>query len=364
MADASLRVGELVEVFGAAGRDASQFRVESLSQPVASASRGIWRVRHGDRSVVLKLVAHEDGGHPQWLAGEDVAHWYYWRREVLAYDTGLLASLPRGLRAPRCHAVIPRDDGSITLWLEDLGDASASAWGIDRYALAARQLGRTQGRYLVDVPLPAHDWLSRGWLRSYLALRDGDAELLDDATVWRTPQVAAWFPHPPTEEAKAMRRDQGRLLDVLDRMPRTLCHLDLHPANLFADPAGATVAIDWSFVGLGAIGEDVGNLVPDAVLDFHVAPERIDELYDAVADGYEAGLRDAGWVGSRDEVRLAMCATIATKYAWILPALLRAASERRERLNRRPIDEALRWWVPTIRFLHRRADEARALTAR
>ena len=158
-----------------------------------------------------------------------------------------------------------------------------------------------------------------------------------------------------------MRRDQLRFLDALDRLPQTLCHLDLHPANLFAGSDDETVAIDWSFVGLGAIGEDAGNLVPDAVLDFHVPAARIDDLYETVAAGYEAGLRHAGWDGPTASVRLGMAATIAAKYAWILPALLRAAAEDRDVVNGRPFDETLRWWGPAIRFLHDRADEARAL---
>jgi hypothetical protein len=58
-----------------------------------------------------------------------------------------------------------------------------------------------------------------------------------------------------------------------------------------------------------------------------------------------------------------MSATIAAKYAWILPALLRAVREDRELLNRRPLDDAVRWWAPTVRFLLARADEARALIA-
>ena len=121
------------------------------------------------------------------------------------------------------------------------------------------------------------------------------------------------------------------------------------------------MAIDWSFVGIGSIGEDAGNLVPDAVLDFHVAPERIDDLYETVAAGYASGLRDVGWDGADDVVRLGMSATIAAKYAWILPAMLRGAVEHRELLNRRPIEETFRHWAPAIPFLLDRADEAREL---
>jgi hypothetical protein len=330
--------------------------VEQLYEPVASASRGIWRVRVADRSAVLKLVAHSDGGSVNWRSGADPSHWYYWQREVLAYDSGLLASLPGGLHAPRCYAATARADGSVALWLEDLGRASGAAWPLDRYGVAASHLGETQGSYLVSRPLPTDAWLSRGWLRSYLAQRERDFALLEEP-------VAAAFPSATIAAAIALRDDRVQLLDVLDQMPRTLCHMDLHPANLF-EGEDATVAIDWSFVGLGAIGEDAGNLVPDSVLDFHVEPDRITDLYELVSSEYDAGLRDAGWDGPDLVVRLAMAATIAARYAWILPALLRAALEDRELVNGRPAPETLRWWTPAIEFIHERADEARQLARR
>jgi hypothetical protein len=42
------------------------------------------------------------------------------------------------------------------------------------------------------------------------------------------------------------------------------------------------VLIDWAFVGIGALAEDAAVLVADAVLDFHVEPQRFDELYEVV----------------------------------------------------------------------------------
>jgi aminoglycoside phosphotransferase (APT) family kinase protein len=160
-----------------------------------------------------------------------------------------------------------------------------------------------------------------------------------------------------------MRADRGRFLTALDRMPTTLCHHDFHPANLFDGGHGTTAAIDWSFVGIGALGEDAGNLVPDAVLDFHVGPEDLDALYEAVAGGYAAGLRAVGWSGSDATVRLAMSATMAAKYAWIGPALAHAVIDGRELLNGRPIGDAVPWWAPTVGFLLDRAREARELEA-
>jgi len=360
--DPELPDTELAAVFATPGVRPAQVLVEQVYEPVASASSGIWRVSSGSNTAILKLVAHSRGGHPNWRSGEDSAHWYYWRREVLAYESGLLESLAGGLRAPTCRLVAPRADGSVALWLEDVRAPPATTWPVARYGIAARHLGQMQGEFASGREIPDADWLSRDWLRSYLLQRDGDLALVDRTGVWKHPLLGSRFAQPPTERLRAMRRDQPRFLAALDALPRTLCHLDLHPANLFGGNDDTTTAIDWSFVGAGAIGEDAGNLVPDAVLDFHVAPAHLDDLYETVAEGYASGLRDAGWHGPDTSVRLGMAATIAAKYAWIAPAMLRALSEDRADLNRRAIAESLEWWAPTIAFLLDRADEARALT--
>jgi hypothetical protein len=352
---------ELMAVFG--DRGGTDVTVTRLYEPVASASRGIWRVTAGAQSAVVKLIAHSDGGHANWKSGGDPAHWYYWRREVCAYEDDLLEALPDGVRAPRAYLVASREDGSIALWMEDLGDRSASRWSLERYEAAARHFGEMQGSFLTAVPLPDAAWLSRGWLEAYLTQRDGDLDLLDSLDAWRHERIAEWFPDPPVERAKAMRHDQPRFLEALRRLPPTLCHLDLHPANLFDDDRDRTVAIDWSFIGIGNLGEDVGNLVADAVLDFHVAGGQIDELYEMTARGYETGLRAVGWEGPSSAVRLGMAATIAAKYAWILPALLRGAAEHRDTVNGRPLEETIHWWAPVIWFIFERADEARTLTS-
>ena len=361
-ADPELPPAELESVFGTgAGRAAVS--VEQVYEPVASASAGIWRVAHGGQSAILKVIAHSAAGHPNWQSGADPTHWYYWRREVLAYESGLLGSMRGGLRAPACRLAAPRDDGGIALWLEDLRSTPGTAWTLARYGIAARHLGHMQGAFLSGVPLPDHEWLSHDWLRSYLLQRDADMHLVDDAALWADRRLAPWFADPPIARVHAMRADQPRFLDALDALPRTLCHLDLHPANLFGNAhEDETAVIDWSFVGIGAIGEDAGNLVPDAVLDFHLDPADLDDLYDTVYAGYAAGLRDAGAATATDAARLGMAATIAAKYAWIAPAILAAVAEDRVQLNRRPIEESLQWWGPTVGFLLDRADEARALS--
>jgi Phosphotransferase enzyme family len=357
----AIPLAELHAVFGTAVTDTSDVTAESIHEPTVSATLGIWRVRAADRTAILKLVAHSEGGHPNWRSGEAASHWLYWRREPLAFESGLLDFEPGSLRAPACALVAERDDGSVALWLEDVQGLPGAAWPVDRYGSAARHLGRMHGTFLADGALPELEWLSRDWLRIYLEQRDTDLELVDREDLWRHPLIARHFADPPIDRLIAMRRNQDTFLAALDRLPRTLCHLDVHPDNLFADGDDATVAIDWAFVGIGAIGEDAGNLVPDSVLDFHISPSRIRDLDATVTAGYIAGLADRGWRGSASSVRLGMVAAIAAKYAWIAPAMLRAVAEDRELLNRRPITAAIAAWAPTIDYLLDCADEASEL---
>ena len=60
---------------------------------------------------------------------------------------GLLESLTGGLRAPDCPLIAPRADGSVALWLEDLRSQPATAWPVERYGVAARHLGQMQGAF-------------------------------------------------------------------------------------------------------------------------------------------------------------------------------------------------------------------------
>ena len=67
--------------------------------------------------------------------------------------------------------------------------------------------------------------------------------------------------------------------------------------------------LDWAFTGDGALGEDVGNYIPDAALDLFWPADRLPELAEACVDNYLDGLRETGWRGDPDVVRLAVHAS-------------------------------------------------------
>ena len=70
--------------------------------------------------MILKVLRHGGGGSPLWQSGEEESHWYYWRREALAFSSGLLDAFSDDLRAPQCLGLFERPDGSVGIWLEDL----------------------------------------------------------------------------------------------------------------------------------------------------------------------------------------------------------------------------------------------------
>lgn len=163
----------------------------------------------------------------------DPGHWAYWRRELLAYPSGILPNGP-GLSAPRCYGIEGSD-----LYLEDVGSEPETA---DRAAahLAAWQAG---------TPVPDFPWLTQDQLGQRLDVTDLDWSAVDaDSRV-----VRLWD-----------RRDILR--DRLAGLPRVLSHGDYSLGNLTARGAD-TVAFDWSTLGIAPVGADLAHLALSASQD-------------------------------------------------------------------------------------------------
>ena len=298
-------------------------------------TRGVWRVTAGSGSTaVVKVLVPP-------APGDSVAAWpasmRYWLREARLYAAGIPGPYRvAGVRGPELLGHFDRPDGDVALWLEDVPGVPAAEWDLPAFARAARRLGRAQGAYLAGAALPADEWMSRGFLRQYLAARrpQDDALLASDAA-WRRPVIARHFSADLRDGLRRLRADRARLLGWLESAPRTFAHLDVWPDNLFdhggrgnGDDGGRDelILIDWGFAGIGGAGEDAGNLVPDSVFDLRHPPAILRDLDRTVSDAYLGGLRDAGWSGDERIVRLGMCAS-ACKYDWIAgAALARAAS--------------------------------------
>jgi len=100
-------------------------------------------------------------------------------------------------------------------------------------------------------------------------------------------------------------------------------------ANLFAvrrlDGQLETVAVDWEQVGPASAGADISTLVFGTMRRCEFDAERATELDKTVFTGYVAGLREAGWQGRVEEIRLGFTAAVGLRWT-VLAGILQGLS--------------------------------------
>ncbi|MEU4610526.1 aminoglycoside phosphotransferase [Streptomyces umbrinus] len=298
--------------------------------PRNGVTAGVWRVAAGGRSAVLKLLTCAKDTTETWAASEDPRHWNFWRREAHVYEEGVARVWqPWGITAPDLLASVERPDGDVALWLEDVREVEpATAWPVARHARHAERLGAAHGRALADGVVLDRPWLSRRFLRDYTSGQTVGRELLDDDTAWQQPLVRDHFPDGLRERMVRLHDEREWFLRTMESLPRVFSHLDQWPANLVSRH-GESVLLDWAFAGDGALGEDIGNYIPDTVFDLFLPAARLPELATAMYEAYVRGLRAGGWQGDERLVRLGVCAS-AVKYDWLTALMLSRASDERQ----------------------------------
>ena len=256
-------------------------------------------------SVVLKIIqSPANVGQPELGGGDDQSHWNYWKREPLLYQSGLLDSLPAGMIAPRFFGMAELPGDMVWLWLEDITDAEAGNWSLERYALTARHFGRMNGVFAAEhVRLP-HPWFGRGRLRTWINL------IPWRSIPWEHPLVRSRYPNPVRNTFRRMLEDRERFLARLEALPQTVCHGDTYPTNFMSrrlpDGEQQTVALDWALTGIAALGEDLGQLIYGTQMNLkEVDPQEVDRR---MFESYLVGLQESGLVFDPPAVRFAMAA--------------------------------------------------------
>ena len=146
---------------------------------------------------------------------------------------------------------------------EDVEGRGGATWPTGDYDSAAFDLGTTQGSYVAGGdPLPSYDWLSRDWLRGWVDALSRHVPLLDDDAAW-TGENAVFA--TLRERFADMWAARETLLAIVESAPSCVVHCDFWPTNLIATDDGTTVAVDWSQVGIGAVGHDLDQLTLDPV---------------------------------------------------------------------------------------------------
>jgi hypothetical protein len=251
---------------------------------------------------------------------------WYWKREALAYQSGLLHHLPGGsITAPTCYETSERPDGSMWLWMEDVKDDIPSPWPLEQYGVVARHLGQFNGAYLGGQVFPSETWIPRNWLRMYVENAAPMIEFVRSNP--NHPTVMHMFPGDTIAQILAVWEEHHQILDALENLPQVFCHQDAFRRNLFAR-GGKTIAIDWGYIGIAPVGAELVALVAASLGFFEIPAELVKDLDRICFEGYLQGLRDAGWKGDPKLVRTGYVVSLLLRYpigghlGEVLPALL------------------------------------------
>ncbi|HVV75865.1 MAG TPA: phosphotransferase [Mycobacteriales bacterium] len=324
----------------AVGHDVGEFVITPIDPDLRfhSTTGGVFRVDWNEASLVIKVVRHghdEDPG-ALWVSGATPDHRNYWKREWLAFDSGLLDSLPGQLRAPQTLLTTQPSPDESWIWMEDVEGRHGATWPVGDYASVAFDLGTTQGAYAAGVePLPTADWLSRDWLRGWVDALERHSHVVEDDAVWAAEPLQMLDFLRDRYAAIWARREE--LLTIVEAAPQCVVHCDFWPHNLIAADDGTTVAVDWSQVGIGAVGQDLDQLTLDSVW-MQVLPDvDIEDIEAQVVPSYLAGLQANGADVSADELDAWYAAAAAAHYGPMLTmyAMRLAEPGRTEALERR-----------------------------
>jgi Phosphotransferase enzyme family len=355
------------QVLGKAAVEVLEWQCQRLSAGGSemSGGLGVYRISGTARdqdspypwSLILKITSGSAAG------SQEPAAWNYWKREVTAYQSGLLDQLPGSLRAPRCYAIAEYPGDEFWMWLEDVRETMPD-WTMEQHHLAARHLGEFNGAYLTGYPLPdGKPWLTRGrtreWTTFAQSLLEPNRQYAD------TPSTRRLFLGDSFERAYALWSNYQPLLEAFEGLPVCFCHHDAFRRNLFAHPdTSDTIAIDWAIAGFGRVGEEVGMTTANNILWMEVPVSQAKELDQAVFSGYIEGLQTAGWNGDMRLARLGYTANagLVMGMAWPMFHLeniqnAKAAKEM-EAMVGHSFDELMQSWSSAQLFLLDLADEA------
>jgi hypothetical protein len=254
-------------------------------------------------TIIIKVLTLDQLGFQS--INTDQSSWDYWKREWHVYQSGWQQQLAGPLLAARCLAtgdlLAETDEELAWIAMEDLAAMDHRRWPHGRFRAVARQLGIFNGEYLAGRPLPTDPWLSRDWLRGWTEEAKPLIDMLP--TVSSHPVAGKIFTKDLIKDVIELWAQRENLYQALGQLPRTLCHNDVFPRNLFIGGPGHpgdSVAIDWAFCGPAPVGQELTALVGASQAFFESRPERWDDLERDCLDGYAEGLRQAGWHGSDD----------------------------------------------------------------
>ena len=126
------------------------------------------------------------------------------------------------------------------------------------------------------------------------------------------------------------------------------------------------IGVDWAFTGIGALGNDMGELIGTSMFFFEYSPTDAETLEGAILEGYLAGLADNGVTIDARLVRLGYLISLSFWMGVMFPGwaafmLSPDSGVNVQAMYGRQAEDVLAGWVQLDSFCLDRADEARVL---
>lgn len=302
------------------------FRISGAAR-LGSGKTTSWR-------LVLKVIGDSD------LFGSGYCHeptdWNYWKREALAFESGLLDGWPGPLWPIRALAVDEVGADEAWIWLQSCSNGDVKEkWSLDQLASTAYDLGAVAAQWVATPPsYDQHPWLDRRWVDGWVATTRqlGADHAAGHDGCWNTGPLREVVSESTRGRVATLMAAAGTLQEQLASLPLTLAHHDAQWSNAFsAQESGrgqGTVLIDWSYLGLAPVGTDLGLSVGWNVLNGAIDSRHAQAHDQSATEAYLRGLREHGWAGSPDDVRFAGVASaslaavtlLAAQASWLCPA--------------------------------------------
>jgi hypothetical protein len=306
-------------------------------------------------SVVLKILERPEQESP----ADDL---WYWKRELLWAQSGYMDRLPGPIKGPRYYHVEETLAGA-RLWQEHIENHRPDPWTPEDYAFAAYQLGLWNGSYVCGAPLPDEPWFTQKHYRSWYSSTDPDQD-------FQFALNQKYFSGNLRNRYEQLWAERETFYHALETLPQVFSHFDSQRRNLFIrrgiDSRDELVLIDWAVCGLGPLGAEMFSLVGMSAALMEWPAENIEELDHATFGSYLQGLKEAGWTGETEAVRLAYTAWNTVWFGVVFPNIMTiwcipdASSYALQQFGY--VEEELyQKWLPLILYSLDCADEARSL---
>lgn len=284
--------------------------------------------------VILKIIK------PDTPEKDNVEHHNYWRREALVLESGVLRGIPDSIYSAESYLVEEQQDGTIWIWMEYVKGVYPKT--VEQFSYIARQLGRFNGAYLKGIKMmPEYEWICRAWLKSWSTASRMYAPKMEEyvsrISTDNVQSTWAWY--------QEMLENIDSSIDSLQQLPRVLAHQDLSQMNMLLVKKEASesqlVLIDWQFMSISGIGEDLGKLYGVNMSLGIIPPDQYIRFQSSLYNAYLKGLRDMGWQGDMGLLRYGFCLSTALRSVWEVPQFFSIMAQLEDEPNNIKLEERL-----------------------